>query len=204
MGQKADELVQECRRQSESCLYTSTAFFIWLRNLRFWRGFFVITPLVLGGLATGRLLFWASSETTTIISAVSAFLAGLFPSIYSALKFDDRLRECTNAAAEFKNLQDRFRQAAQVAAHKSFAEFEKQFNDLMNRLESARNPSITPPEKIFRAAQAKVKSGDYNFDVDIAADLAREEVSRSSPVSGPRRTLTQAPSEGSPTKDSVS
>ena len=167
MGQKCDELVQECRRLSENCLYTSTAFYIWLRELRRWRTAFVITPLIFGGFATGRLLFWTDSSTTKIVSAVAAFAAGLLPAIYSALKFDDKLRECTNAAADFKNLQDRFRQAAQVATHKPFPEFEKQFNELMNRLESARKPSITPPERIFRKAQAKVKSGDYTFDVDI-------------------------------------
>jgi hypothetical protein len=106
---------------------------------------------------TGRFRVWA-------------FLAGLLPSIYSALKLDDKLRECTNAAAEFKNLQDRFRQAALVAAYKPFAEFETQFDALMSRFEAARKPSITPPERIFRAAQAKVKSGDYTFDVDLAAE----------------------------------
>jgi hypothetical protein len=169
MSQKTDELVQECRRLSESCLYTSTAFFIWLLKLRWWRGFFIAAPLVLGGFATGRLLFWADSDKARIISAVAAFAAGLLPSIYSALKLDDKLRECTNAASEFKNLQDRFRQAAQVAAHKPVSEFEKQFDDLMTRLETARKPSITPPERIFKAAQKKVKGGDYTFDVDIAA-----------------------------------
>jgi len=179
MTQKVDQLVQECRRQSENCLYTSTAFLIWLRELRWWRGIFVVAPLTLGGFATGRLLFWAESDKARIISAIAAFAAGLLPSIYAALKFDDKLRECTNAAAEFKNLQDRFRQAAQVAAHKPFADFERQFNDLMNRLEVARKPSITPPERIFRAAQKKVKSGDYIFDVDIAAKAAQQELPRS-------------------------
>lgn len=173
MSQKADELIQESKRLSESCLYTSTAFFIWLRELRWWRGFFVIVPLMLGGLATGRLLFWAPSDHTTAISSVSAFLAGLLPSIYSALKLDDKLRECTAAAAEFKNLQDRFRQVALVAAHKPFAEFEKQFDDLMNRFEEARRPSITPPERVFRAAQKKVKSGDYTFDTDLAKETPK-------------------------------
>ena len=180
MSEKANQLIQECRRQSESCLYTSTAFFIWLRNLRWWRGFFLAAPLVLGGFATGRLLFWSESDKARIISAIAAFAAGLLPSIYSALKLDDKLRECTTAASEFKNLQDRFRQAAQVAAHKPFVEFEKQFADLMNRLEVARKPSITPPERIFRAAQSKVKSGDYSFDVDIAAEQAQQDPPKTS------------------------
>jgi hypothetical protein len=165
MSDKVQELVQECRRQSESCLYTSTAFYIWLRELRFWRGFFVVSPLILGGFATGKLLIFDGPNAKTA-AAIAAFFAGLLPSVYSALKFDDKLRECTNAAAEFKNLQDRFRQAAQIAAQKPFSDFEKVFNELMNRMEIARKPSITPPERIFKAAQRKVQSGDYSFDVD--------------------------------------
>jgi len=139
VSEKADQLVQECQRQSESCLYASTAFFIWLRELRCWRVVFVVTPLILGGFASGRLLFFADAGNTKILASVSAFLAGLLPSIYSALKLDDKLRECSNAAAEFKNLQDRFRQVALVAAHKPFAEFETDFNALMDRFESPAN-----------------------------------------------------------------
>ena len=165
MSDKTQELVQECRRLSESCLYTSTAFYIWLRKLRWWRGFFVVTPLILGGVAGSKLLIFDGPNSKSV-AAIAAFLAGLLPSIYSALKLDDKLRECTNAAAEFKNLQDRFRQAAQIASQKPFAEFENMFADLMNRMEIARKPSITPPERIFKAAQKKVQSGDYSFDVD--------------------------------------
>lgn len=166
MSDKADQLIQECKRQAESCLYTSTALFIWLQELRTVRTVFVILPLILGGVTSGRLLFSADPEAGKAISATCAFIAGLLPSIYSALKFDDKLRECANLAAEFKNLQDRFRQAAMVAAQKPFSEFEAQFNFLMNRMEVARKPSITPPERIFKSAQRKVRGGDYNFDAD--------------------------------------
>jgi hypothetical protein len=37
----------------------------------------------------------------------------------------------------------------------------------MDRLEKARALCITPPEKFFKAAQRKVKAGDYTFDVDL-------------------------------------
>jgi len=71
-------------------------------------------------------------------------------------------------ASEFKNLQDRFRQAALVSSKKAFADFESEFRELFERLEKARSYSLTPPEWAFWLAQRKVKSGDYDFDVDLA------------------------------------
>jgi len=174
MNEKVEQLVQECRRQSEGCLYTSTSLFIWLRVLRYLKVFFIVAPLVLGSLASGKLLVSFSAANTKIFSAVCAFLAGLLPSIYAALKYDDRLKECTTLAAEFKNLQDRFRQAALVASQKPFAEFDAHFNKLMARLEAARNSSFTDPEWCFRRAQKKIKTGDYHFDTDIAKGLEQQ------------------------------
>lgn len=37
-------LAEECLRQEESALYTSTALFIWLREARLWNQFFIVTP----------------------------------------------------------------------------------------------------------------------------------------------------------------
>lgn len=168
MENKAEQLIQECRRQSEGCLYTSTSLFIWLRILRYLKVVFIVAPLILGSLAGGKLLLSVDAENAKAFSAICAFLAGLLPSIYAALKYDDRLKECISLAAEFKNLQDRFRQAALVASGKSFPEFEAQFNELINRLELARKSSFTAPEWCFRKAQQKVKNGHYDYDVDIA------------------------------------
>jgi hypothetical protein len=173
MGEKLEQLVQECRRQSEGCLYTSTALFIWLRTLRYLKVLFIVAPLILGSLAGGKLLLSVNLQSVKTFSALCAFFAGLLPAIYSALKYDDRLKECISLAAEFKNLQDRFRQAALVAAQKPFPEFEAQFNELMNRLELARKPSFTAPEWCFRRAQKKIKTGDYHYDVDIAKGIAQ-------------------------------
>lgn len=169
-GTKARELIRECERQAESCLYTSTSLFIWLRSRRRWKAFFTVTPLVLGTVASWQLLTSSDLESVKVFVSVCAFLAGLMPSIYSALKFDDSLEDCQRAAAEFKNLQDRFRQVAFVSSRKSFAEFENDFGALQTRLEQAREGSLTPPERFFKAAQAKVKSADYTFDVDLADD----------------------------------
>ena len=72
-------------------------------------------------------------------------------------------------AGEFKNLQDRFRQAALVSAKKSFTEFEQDVKPFLERLEQARSLSVTAPEWCFRRAQKKIKAGDYDFDVDVSA-----------------------------------
>jgi len=174
MDEKRQQLVQECKRQSESCLYTSTALFIWLRVLRVLKVVFIILPLIFGSLAGGKLLIGINSEGAKLFSAFCAFVAAILPSIYAALKYDDRLKECSLLAAEFKNLQDRFRQASLVASQKPFSEFESHFNELMNRLEQARKPSVTTPEWCFRQAQRKVKGGDYHFDADIAKNLPQQ------------------------------
>src|SRR5689334_14887780 len=105
--EKREQLIQECKRQTESCLYTSTALFIWLRTLRLLKVIFIVLPLVLGSVASGKLLLTADPENAKAFSAICAFLAGLLPSVYAALKYDDRLKECSALAAEFKNLQDR-------------------------------------------------------------------------------------------------
>lgn len=44
-------VVAECRRQEESCLYTSTMLYIWLRVVRLKRRVFVSAPIVLSGIA---------------------------------------------------------------------------------------------------------------------------------------------------------
>ena len=164
---KSVELAQECKRQSENCLYTSTSFHIWLRFLRILKVLFVIVPLILGSLAGWKLLTTSDLQAVKLLTACSAFLAGLLPTIYAALKFDENLEQCRSLAGEFKNLQDRFRQAALISSKKTFAEFEQDVKPVLERLEKARSASFTAPEWCFRRAQKKIKSGDYEFDVDI-------------------------------------
>src|SRR4051794_16771412 len=135
MASKSAALAVECQRLSESCLYTSTQFFIYLRALRWIRIGFVVVPLVFGSLATWKVVEGADSYGAKWFAALCAFIAGLLPSIYSALKLDDRLAEAARLAAEFKNLQDRFRQAALVSALKKFADFEGEYSQLVQRLE---------------------------------------------------------------------
>ncbi len=157
-------LIDECLDQSKNCTYTSTTFFVWLRWLRIIRLVFLVVPLVFGSLASWTLLTNADANAVRVLVAVFAFVAGLAPSIYSVLKFDDGLTQCTTLAAEFKNLQDRFRVCAKVSSLKPYEEFEAEFRALVERLENARRPGYTAPEWCFKAAQNKVQAGDYEPD----------------------------------------
>lgn len=166
MATKSVELAKECKRRSEGCLYTSTSFFIYLRYLRWLKVIFIVVPLVLGALASWSLLTTANLAEVRIFTAVCAFIAGLMPSIYSALKFDDHLEQSRELAGEFKNLQDLFRHAALVSSKKPFSEFDADVKPLIERMDKARGAGLTPPEWFFRRAQTKIKSGDYDFDID--------------------------------------
>lgn len=160
------ELAKECMRRCESCLYTSTSLFGWLKFLRWMKILFAGLPLIFGSLAGWHILLNSPEPYIQYTTAICSFLAGLLPSIYLALKLDDHLDDCKFLAGEFKNLQDAYRQAALVSRHKQFEVFEEEVGKLNERLEKARAESVTPPEFFFERAQKKVKSGDYSFDLD--------------------------------------
>jgi hypothetical protein len=168
MNAQARNLALECKRYSESCLYTSTSFYIWLKFLRGLKLVLVTSSLVLGSLASFKL--FTQDPDFAKVAAVFAFVAGLLPTIQEALKLDANITEAAQLAGEFKNLQDLFRRAALVSAYKPFAEFEADVKKLTERLEKARASSVTPPEFFFKRAQKKVNSGDYDFDVDQQAE----------------------------------
>jgi hypothetical protein len=163
---KTSELLNECKRQSESCLFTSTALYAWLRSTRRLKSAFIVGPILLGGFAGWQLMVDASPAWRTT-AGICALLSGLLPTIHAALRIDRNVDDTALAAAVFKNLQDRFRQAALIGSRKSYAEFEMEFRALMDRMEKAQEGSVTAPERFFRQAQAKVKKGDYAFEVDL-------------------------------------
>lgn len=161
-------LCAECARQEESCLYTSAAIYEWLKFLRRLRVFFVVTPVVLGSVAGWRVL--ANDPAMAWLAAGCAFLAGLFPAIYNALDYDMDLRLLAGQAHTFKVLQDRFRQLRTASALGDPADFRTDFQHLMDRMDKARESSVTPPERYFKRAQKKIKAGDYDFSIDAASD----------------------------------
>jgi len=165
MDERTQNLIAECKRQEESCLYMSTTIFEWLKSLRFWRVVFVVAPIVLAGLATWPLL--KKEPGWEWVTGICALLAGLTPAVYKALHWDISLDTLATSAHLFKILQDRFRQASHVTALGVFDEFEGEFDKLMDRMDAARAASLTAPERFFKKAQKKIVRGDYDFRVDL-------------------------------------
>src|SRR5215469_10342435 len=98
-----------------------------------------------GGLATWPLL--AHHDEYKWFTGVCALLAGFSPALYKALDFDVSLKVIAQYAHEFKILQDRFRQAWRISGLGPFADFKKEFDELMTRMDAVRAASLTPPER---------------------------------------------------------
>jgi hypothetical protein len=167
MDERTATLIAECKRQEESCLYTSTTLFEWLKSLRWWRVAFVVVPIILSTLATWQLL---AKEGHEWITGTCALLAGLVPAIYKALNFDVSLDTLAKHAHQFKSLQDRFRQAANITALSGFDQLKAEFAKLMDQMDATRASSLTAPERFFRKAQKKIATGHYEFTVDARKD----------------------------------
>jgi len=129
-----------------------------------------VVPLVLGGLGAWKLLTASDVASVQLLASVCAFLAGLLPTIYAALKFDDSLDAVARSATAFKNLQDCFRQMALIYSHDPVEQYQERFEEAMAKMNEARAAALTPPEWVFKLAQRKVKSGDYSFDHDEKRD----------------------------------
>ncbi len=164
MDERTQNLIAECKRQEESCLYTSTALFEWLKCLRWWKRVFVIAPIILGALATWPI--FSQRPDLEWFTGACALLASLAPAVYKALDLDVSLDMLTRHAHLFKILQDRFRQAWRVRALGSLDDFNKEFDRLMDQMDTARSSSLAVPERFFKKGQAKIQSGHYDFSVD--------------------------------------
>jgi hypothetical protein len=82
----AQALVEECKRQEESCLYTSTALFEWLKDLRRWRTALIVLPIIFAGIAASALL-----KHWEWVTGIAALLAGMIPAIFKSLDLDKDL-----------------------------------------------------------------------------------------------------------------
>ena len=156
-----EALKRECERQEESCLYTSTALFEWLKDLRLWRTAFIALPILCAAVATSALV-----KHWPWVTGIAAFLGGVLPAIFKALDLDRDLAVITRFANTFKSLQDRFRQARNITALGDLDDVKKEFAALRARLDDARMASIPPPERYFKRAQAKIGQGHYAFEAD--------------------------------------
>jgi hypothetical protein len=155
-------IIAECRRQEESCLYTSTTLYIWLRRVRLQKQIFVGAPIIIGGVAGIALLKEALPDW---MMALMAFFASLFPALAEGLKIETSVDEIKRLAADFKALQDRFRRTATITALTD-VDAEQTLAELMDRMDVARSTSITPPEWAFEEASRKIDAGHYSFVVD--------------------------------------
>lgn len=163
MTEIKQKLIVECKRQEEACLYTSTTLFIWLKRARWYNRLFIALPIVFAGISTMSVL---QEDSYVWVTAIFALLAGIVPAVYEALDFKVNVDEISSLSAEFKNLQDRFRQAAEIEALKEEGCFNDHVEMLLQRLEIARGRSITPPEWCFKEARKKIKAGHYDFLAD--------------------------------------
>lgn len=166
MDARTQEIVNECKRQEESCLYTSTALFGWLKEVRVWRVAFIVLPVVAGSIASAKILL--KDPSYDWLTAIAAMAAGLFPAIFKALDLDVSLKSISDSASRFKTLQDRFRQASRIGPTGSFEDLEDEFKGLMDRMDDARSANLVIPDRHFRGAQKKIKKGDYSFDSTLA------------------------------------
>ncbi|KVN88826.1 hypothetical protein [Burkholderia ubonensis] len=164
MDERTQQLIAECKRQQESCEYTCTGIIEWLKCLRLLRLAFVVVPIVLGGLATWPLL--AHVEEYQWVTGLFALLAGLTPAVYKALNLDVSLEALGKSEHQFRILRDRFRVAWCVTALGHYEDFKAEFDQLMDRMDSAREGSVAVPERFFNKGRAKIERGDYRFDVD--------------------------------------
>lgn len=166
MSTTLENLIKECKRQEESCLYTSTTLYIWLREARVLRAVFIITPIIFGAFASWSILEKPEVVWMVWLTATAGLIAGLIPAIREALNLDIHVEDISKHAAQFKHLQDRFRLAADTGSGKSIEEFETEVRDLLDRLDEARKASVTPPERCFVIAREKILKGHYDFTVD--------------------------------------
>ena len=146
------EIIKESNRQQESCLYTSTSLYIWLRRKRLYENWLVIVPVVCGILASASLL-----NDNKLLTGSLTILASISPAIYKALKLGEYIDSLSREASVYKNLQDEFRQIAQIHSNESIEVLKDVFNKAMDKMNKARETSITPPEWCFKKAQKKIK-----------------------------------------------
>lgn len=164
MDQRAQEIIDECKRQEESCNYTSTALYEWLKEVRVYRVLFITLPIICGSVASAKILLHEPSYDWVV--AILALLAGLFPAIFKALDLDVSLKAMSDSAHRFKVLQDRFRQAASIGATGPTETLEEEFRQLMDRMDDARSASLAIPNRHLNKARKIIEAGVYKFGVD--------------------------------------
>lgn len=157
-----EALKRECLEQSRNALYTSTTFYIWLRLLKFLRAALWGAAVAAGAVAASTAL--SKQPGLELVVAGLALLGAILPGVIKAVKLDETISAYDAAAAHYKIAEGALRRAAVIWSHKPSTEFEEEARKALADLDKVRAASLTPPEWCFRAAQKKVKSGDYDPD----------------------------------------
>jgi hypothetical protein len=160
MSNQIEALVRECRIQAESCQYTSTGLFLWLHAAKWHNRWWNALPIVFGATASFALL----QQNCPSIASILALLAGLLPAIYEKLNLESHTEEIFSQAGQYKNLEHRFRQAAEITFLEGEGILKSEFAALMRQMEDLRARPIILPEKYFQAGRAKIKAGHYKPD----------------------------------------
>jgi hypothetical protein len=159
-------IVQECKIQAESCRYTAAALYKWLakakRNNMLWNA----VPIIFGALASFSVL----QDFSPIFASFLALVAGFLPSVYEKLELQEHTAEILSQAGQCKNLENRFKQAANITALDSNPDALKtEFSALMRQIEDMRSRPLVIPEKHFQAGRKEVKDGRYLPDSETLA-----------------------------------
>lgn len=152
-------VADECERLEESCLYSAVTLFEFMKAMRFWRFVFVVGPIIASGIATSALI-----QGIDVLTGICVLIAGVFPAIYKALKFDVSLAQISKAANKFMGLRDQLRQL-RLVGHQ---EPEKRLAKLTDQLDAVRESAPAAPERFFKLAKQKIESGHYSYEVDKA------------------------------------
>lgn len=158
----AAALVKQCATEARNTLYTSTSFYIWLRALRNARAALWVMAAIASTIAASSVV---SKLSLSPVLLAGLTLAGvILPGIVKATKLDEAIEAYEAQAAAFKKAEAALGRAANVWSNKPIEEFEQEARAAQKLLDDARSVSLTPPELIFKWAQIKVRSGDYDPD----------------------------------------
>lgn len=159
-------IVQECKIQAESCQYTAAALYKWLakakRNNMLWNA----VPIIFGAFASFSFL----QDLSPFLASFLALIAGFLPSVYEKLELQEHTDEILSQAGQYKNLENRFKQASTIVSLDPNPDTLKaEFATLMRQMEDLRSRPLVIPEKHFQAGRKEVKDGRYQPDPETLA-----------------------------------
>lgn len=155
-----EPLILECKRQEESCQYTAAAFYHWLGSAIWQNRLWSAVPIVCGAFAS----FAFFQQSYPILAALLALLAGVLPAIFDKLKFEAQTSEIASQAGQYKNLENRFRQAAEIVALDGPDALKLELATLMRQIEELRARPLVIPTRHFEASRKQIKAGHYRPD----------------------------------------